>query len=219
MKQPFYIVFEGVDGSGKTTQARRLVDRLRSAGLTATLRIEPSSGPHGVEIRHRATHGPSLSPKEAYDLFVADRRAAFDGQGQRYHDFAPGAWDVVVQDRSYFSTAVYQGDQPECPTWRAVIQEHETWVRIPNLVVLLDLPGKLVENRLRARGQPVTAFEKDFNTLRYRYLEILSAWDTEKDSDEHELVPIHADREADDVLAIVWAEVQRRLDRHRAILA
>lgn len=219
MKKPFYIVFEGVDGSGKTTQARRLVERLRAAGLTTALRIEPSAGPHGAEIRHRATHGPPLSPKEAYDLFVADRRAAFDAQGQRYYDFLPGAWDVVVQDRSYFSTAVYQGDQPECPTWRAIIAEHETWVPIPNLVVLLDLPGKLVEQRLRARGQPVTAFEKDFNTLRCRYLEILDTWDTEKRSDDHELLPIHADRDADDVLAVIWGEVRRRLDRNRTVSA
>ena len=73
MTRPFYVVFEGIDGSGKTLQTSLLVESLR-AHLDPLQVREPTDGPCGQEIRRRALLGPPMTPVEELELFLADRR-------------------------------------------------------------------------------------------------------------------------------------------------
>ncbi len=66
-----FIVFEGIDGSGKTLQARMLASRLERCGVWYLLTAEPSEGPVGRQIRALTFR---LSPSEETHLFTADRR-------------------------------------------------------------------------------------------------------------------------------------------------
>ena len=104
------IVLEGLDGAGTTTQARMLVDHLRSSGQRAHLTGEPSAGPIGRLIRemlagqHALPEG-SISQSTFGLLFAADRLDHI--QREVHPQLASGA--TVVSDRWYHSSLAYQG--------------------------------------------------------------------------------------------------------------
>ena len=69
------IVFEGIDGSGKTTQAEILQAKLLQMGIATVYFREPSLGRWGREIKEKAAHADSVTPEEELDLFQKDRSA------------------------------------------------------------------------------------------------------------------------------------------------
>ena len=69
------LVFEGVDGAGKTTQIRLLAERLQGAGYDVICLKEPTEGPWGQKLRQLARHGrQGISPSMELDWFTQDRR-------------------------------------------------------------------------------------------------------------------------------------------------
>ncbi|MBE3110089.1 MAG: dTMP kinase [Acidobacteria bacterium] len=100
LKKGVLVVLEGIDGSGKTTQARSLLRRLRYRGYKAAFFREPTRGRWGREVKRLAARADSLTPAEELDLFVQDRRENVA------INLVPAlkAGKVVVLDRYYFST-------------------------------------------------------------------------------------------------------------------
>ena len=139
-----FIVFEGGDGSGKTTQARALFRRLQSQGCTALLTHEPGGTPLGESIRRRLKAGGDLSPLSELFLFAAARAQLVQGV------IGPALRDgiIVVCDRYTASTVAYQGygrglgleliDQ---------VNQAATGGLSPDLIILLDLPSELAVTR------------------------------------------------------------------------
>ncbi len=100
-----FIVMEGLDGSGKTTQAELLVKRLREAGKKAVYLKEPTNGEWGEKIRKIATEGRAeVTPEEELRFFINDR--AEDVEKNIMPALESGV--VVVMDRYYFSNMAYQ---------------------------------------------------------------------------------------------------------------
>jgi dTMP kinase len=100
-----FIVFEGLDGSGKTTQARLLVERLRKVSKKAVYLKEPTDGEWGRKIRRIASEGREhLSPEDELRFFINDR--AEDVEKNIMPALENGV--VVVMDRYYFSNMAYQ---------------------------------------------------------------------------------------------------------------
>jgi dTMP kinase len=200
-----FIVFEGVDGAGKSSQLARLAERVDAAGREVVRLVEPTHGPIGAEIRRRAREGPPLGAREELDLFLADRRQNVDEQVRPA--LARGA--VVVQDRYYHSTAAYQAARPELGLGPdEVIALHAGWAPRPDLVLLLDLPVARGLERVRRRG-PGDAFEEvgRQEAVRRTFLALAAADPT--------FAVIDAARDPDPVAADVWARVVRLLDGSR----
>ncbi|MBP1767772.1 MAG: thymidylate kinase, partial [Candidatus Aminicenantes bacterium] len=105
LKKGLLIVFEGIDGSGKSTQARRLVRRLGALGYGVVSLREPTRGKWGRAIKRRAKTEGSLTPEEELDLFVKDR---WENVRKNIKP-ALAAKKIAVLDRYYFSTIAYQG--------------------------------------------------------------------------------------------------------------
>jgi dTMP kinase len=149
------IVLEGIDGSGKTTQARSLLRRLRRRGRKAAFFREPTRGRWGREIRRKAATAGSLTPEEELELFVRDRRENVE-QNLRP---ALAEGKVVVLDRYYFSTIAYQGAKG-IDTGR-IRRLNETFAVKPDLVVVLDVDARQGLSRIAGRKRKEELFERE----------------------------------------------------------
>jgi len=149
LARPIFVVFEGIDGSGKTTQAERLAKRLEDRGLHVTRLVEPTRGPVGEEIRRRAREGPPLEPREELDMFLEDRRTNVRENVLP----ALARRDALVQDRSFLSTVAYQGARPELGLSREDLLRLHREMPKPDVIVLLDLDVDEGLARVSARGK------------------------------------------------------------------
>jgi dTMP kinase len=143
------VVFEGIDGAGKTTQASRLVERLTREGYAVRRLVEPTNGPIGTEIRKRATEGPPMAPEEELDLFLRDRRENVEKNLRP----ALARNEVVVQDRSFLSTVAYQGARAELGKTREQLLKLHEGIPKPDVIVLLDLDVDSGLARVSSRGK------------------------------------------------------------------
>lgn len=156
-----FVVLEGIDGSGKTTQAKLLYEALRRDGYDAVLLSEPTNGKYGRLIRDKLVSG-EYTAEELYNLFVLDRK-----ENAKKIRFYLEKGDVVIMDRYYISTIAYQGSQG-IPI-KKIIEDHRGLPQ-PNLVVILDIEPKKALKRITSGDtfENVSFLEK----VRSIYLEI-----------------------------------------------
>lgn len=155
LRQGLLIVLEGIDGSGKTTQAKSLLRRLRARGWDAVFFREPSRGKWGREIKRQAARADSLTPEQELDLFVKDRRENVE----RNLKPALARGKIVVLDRYYFSTIAYQGAKGIDP--RRIRRLNEAFAVKPDLVIILDLAARDGLTRIAGRETRDELFERE----------------------------------------------------------
>jgi len=152
-----FISFEGIDGSGKSTQARMLAEALSHAGHQVVLTREPGGSPGAEDIRRLVLEGDPdrWSAETEILLFTAARR---DHMERRILP-ALAAGQVVICDRFADSTRMYQG-QSRGDLRRVVDQLHDLMIgREPDLTVLIDIDPALGLGRARARRGTEERFE------------------------------------------------------------
>jgi dTMP kinase len=173
--RPLFIVLEGIDGSGTTTQAARLAQHLEARGRRVHTTREPSSGPIGRLIReillggHRLPDGtPADGPAMAL-LFAADRRDHL----MREIEPALASGLDVISDRYLLSSLAYQAEEAD----RAWVASLARDLRTPDLTLLLDLPVPLAAARRRAAARPEERYDADATQERVaaRYRELVTA--------------------------------------------
>ncbi len=154
MKQRgLFIVLEGIDGTGKSTQSKLLAEWLRTRGREVVTSREPTDGPWGRQIRATATSG-RLSPEEELELFLKDRRQHVEELIRP----ALAAGKVVILDRYYFSTMAYQGCRGFDPA--EIRRRNEAFAPPPDLLFILDLDVDTALSRIGGRGDAANEFEK-----------------------------------------------------------
>ena len=146
MKRGTLIVFEGLDGSGKSTQLRRAVEELCRRGIDPVVTREPTDGPWGRKIRGMAQSGEAVAPATELEWFFEDRR---DHMREVVRP-ALEAGRVVLSDRSYISTVAYQGARGLDPA-RILADSEAEFVR-PDLILLFELPAAQGLTRVHRRG-------------------------------------------------------------------
>ena len=166
-----FIAFEGIDGSGKTTQAKLLSDRLSQDNIAHILTKEPGSTEHG-QILAGALLKDGLDPIAELLIYCADR-------AQHYKDvikpaLAKEMW--VVSDRSFYSTIAYNGYGTGVDLGLIEHINQAIAVPQPDLVIWLDVPVEIAKENIANRGdgdprdRRSTAF---FNRVRRGYQESL----------------------------------------------
>ncbi len=161
MPRGLFIVLEGIDGTGKSTQAVRLGEWFSRAGHEVLLSREPTDGPWGRKLRESAATG-RLSPDEELECFLEDRR-------QHVRELIEPALregKVVILDRYYFSTMAYQGARGFDPA--EIRRRNEAFAPVPDLLLILDLDVDTALARIGARGDTANDFEKRDNLERCR---------------------------------------------------
>ncbi len=152
-----FLSFEGIDGSGKSTQARRLADALRGKGHRVTLTREPGGSPGAEEIRRLVLEGDPdrWSPETELLLFTAARRDHLEKTIRP----AVQRGDVVITDRFADSTRMYQG-LARGNLAAEVDQLHALMIGVePDLTFLIDIPPEAGLARATARAGKEMRFE------------------------------------------------------------
>jgi len=152
-----FISFEGIDGSGKSTQARLLADHLTNQGHDVVLTREPGGSVGAEEIRSLVLEGEPdrWSAETELLLFTAARRDHLE----RTIEPAVSAGKVVICDRFADSTRMYQGLRSG--DMRARVDAlHDLMIgREPDLTILIDMDPDLGLGRALARGTSEERFE------------------------------------------------------------
>lgn len=206
MTQGFFISFEGGEGAGKSTQIRRLADRLRADGHDVIVTREPGGSPGAEAIRELLVNGAAdrWSPVTESLLMYAARRDHVERVIRP--GLARGA--VVLCDRYADSTRAYQGAGGDAPaSLIAALEEHVLGGTVPVLTLILDLPAEVGLQRAEARGGAARFESKGLafhQRLRAGYLEIAR-------QEPERCVVIDADAELDAVTAAISDVVSQRL--------
>jgi dTMP kinase len=161
MPRGFLVALEGVDGSGKTTQAELLAASLEKDGRKVVLTREPSNGPASQKLRaYFASPSRHWSPAEELQLFMEDRREHVD------QVIKPPLkrGKVVITDRYYYSSVAYQGSLGLDPN--DILAANEACAPRPDLVFLLDLPVTEALARLPKKGKAARQVSESFPYLR-----------------------------------------------------
>ena len=164
-----YIVLEGIDGAGKSTQIKMLKEWLESNGLRVETIVEPTDLEVGKLIRKLLTRSDATSDtmqKTLGLLFAADRLILMDKIEQLEKDNV-----VVISDRSFYSSLSYQDPQD----W---IKEINKFAKIPDLVLLLDLDVK--KSVERCDGTDEFENEEFLTGVKQNYLDLARSNDNFK---------------------------------------
>jgi dTMP kinase len=148
-----YVVFEGLDGCGKTTQSKSLVDRLNKNGRQAVWTREPGSSLVGFNVRDLVLSHQEISPRALELLFQADRAEHTSKVEKLIHR------DVdVVSDRSYISGLAYALACGHDERKLRSLLDYSLQIK-PNIVFLLEISPEEVERRKQSRGGSQTREE------------------------------------------------------------
>jgi dTMP kinase len=182
-KQGFFICIEGLDASGKTTQARRLVRNLRQRGFEAVYTTEPSSGEIGRFIRARILQRRKRVPSVVEALLFAVDRI---DHVERMIKPALQEGKVVVCDRYVFSSIAYQGAAGLNTKW---IEEINRSALPPDLAIYLDVPPEVVVRRMKRKRSVMERLQVQ-RRVREVYMKLVESG---------RLTPVDGNRPADEV--------------------
>lgn len=139
-----FIVIEGLDGSGKTTQAKILARKLRQS-YNAVFTAEPSHGKIGKFIRNRILYGETRPPVSVEALlFAADRIDHIQNEVQPAIDDGK----LVISDRYIYSSLAYQGSMGLDVGWIETINQ---FALKPDLALFIDVEPDVVLQRLKRK--------------------------------------------------------------------
>lgn len=149
------IVFEGTDGTGKSTQLKLLSQSLKVKGLDVISSFEPTNGEYGQKIRALYSNRKNTSLEDELELFLADRKEHVE----TLINPALASGKIVLLDRYFLSTVAYQG---AAGLDTAVILKKNAFAPVPDLAVLFHAPIQTGITRITEnRRDTLNDFEKE----------------------------------------------------------
>lgn len=200
MERGKLIVLEGIDGSGKSTHAHLLCERLRRSGVPCEHTFEPTDHEIGQLLRRYLKGELHTCERTIASLFVADRLDHITREKDGLLAWL-NAGTSVVCDRYYYSSLAYNCISEDMQ-WVAQLNLAAKQLLQPDLVVYLDLPVSSLEQRLINRG-----FKEIYETAEYqrevsrRYNEAFAMWDDN-------VVRVACNRGRQEVQEDIWRAVK-----------
>ncbi len=198
-----FIAFEGIDGSGKSTQVRMLDERMKKEKIYCHTTMEPTDSPIGSLIHQIMIGRIKTDNKVISALFVADRldHLLNDVDGI-VHKINEGI--TVITDRYYFSSYAYQSvDMPMEQVISANKQSSD--ILRPTVTLFIDIPPDVAIERITKNRSHQELFEERSRLIqvRERYFE---AFDRLNDTEK--VIIIDGDRDAQEIADDIWEVVR-----------
>jgi len=199
-KKGVLICIEGLDGSGKTTHAHRLVRNLQKKGFDAVYTTEPSRGELGKFIRASVLQGKKRVPRvvEAL-LFAVDRVEHLEKMVKP----ALKEGKIVISDRCVYSSLAYQGAAGLDLEW---IEEINRMALPADLAVYIDVPPEVVVERIRRKKSVMERLETQ-RKVREVYMKYVK---------NGKLVPVDGDKRKGEVTQNILMVILDFLQNHNA---
>ena len=195
---PLFIVFDGMDGTGKTTQMRLLCEKLRSLGIETVLTAEPSTSPDGQALRRALSGKEPANNSRMAALFLIDRIG---------HNAEIAGWmaegKTVISDRYYYASMAYQG-QGDNFEWVARMNLDCPHIRKPDGAILLDMNPEDSMARIRA-GRTSDELEIYETVAQQEKIRARFARVTEYLKDRDLIITVNAAGTVEEVAERVWA--------------
>ncbi len=197
---PTYVVFEGIDGAGKTAAAAALDAMLSRAFYTAIHLAEPSYSRFGVKARELMSNGGQRDVALEQSLFTADRIEHVSQKIAPLLEFVRRVESfLILQDRYYLSAPVYQANTRDQMT--ALLQAQQRIAPMPDRVFLLDVDAAIAAARIDARGGERADDVRLLSERRERYTALAA-------TSGEPVTIVDASRPLDVVVSSVWHELR-----------
>lgn len=197
------IAFEGIDGSGKSSQAGLLMEKMRRNNMKCVLTAEPSGGEIGSLIRKVLAGKCSVASGALAHLFAADRLDHLLGCCSDVNLLTDD--DIfLIMDRYYMSSFAYQADMFGFELLAALNAVAIGYFR-PLCHVFIDVTPKTALERISLRGFEKDIYESEQSLIKVRksYLEVF-----EKMSADENIIIIDGERDASDVSNDIWSQIE-----------
>lgn len=206
MKKNIFIAIEGIDGSGKSTQAKNIAKRLEAEGHKVYLTFEPTDMRIGKMIRTILGGQEKADEKVIAALFAADRldHILHETNGI-LKKLADGY--TVITDRYYFSSYAYHGAHMDMD-W--VIQSNKMAADIlkPTVNIFVDVSPEVAMKRINANRESVEIYET-LDNLKAVQAQYLRAF--KKLQHEEHIIKVNGDETPENVTKALWEVVQQQL--------
>lgn len=164
-----FIVLEGLDGAGTTTQVGRLASWLRGRDIDVEVTKEPTNGPIGAVLRQAIEGRIELDPTAIALAFAADRADhLYNPVNGVERSLGAGRW--VVSDRYVLSSLAYQDDGTASRAW---LREINARALEPDLTIFVDTPVDECRRRLAARSSHTELFDDALDRTSASYASLL----------------------------------------------
>lgn len=157
MDSPKFIVFEGIDGAGKTTQIKLLCAALESLGIKCKTTVEPTELPSGRLLRRALSGELKKTPIEMAEMFAEDRVLHNTDPEEGISRMLADGY-TVISDRYYYSSLAYQGAALGYDTVARLNLENKD-IRRPDICIFLDLTPEKSLERIGGRGESKEIYE------------------------------------------------------------
>ena len=154
-----FIVFEGIDGAGKSTQVALLKEKLEAMGRKVALTAEPTDLESGRALRAALSGKVKKTECEMAAMFVLDRIAHNTDSENGICAITDKGFDLI-SDRYYYSTLAYQG-QTTSYAWVKAMNTLCPEIKRPDLCIYLDLLPEQSLARIKGRGEAVEIYENE----------------------------------------------------------
>jgi dTMP kinase len=180
MSKNLFIAFEGIDGSGKSTQVKLLAETLTQQGHKIYVTHEPTGGPIGKMIRDIFNHRMTGDQRTIAALFVADRLEHILNQTDGILKKL-GEGYTVITDRYYFSSYAYHSVHVDID-WVIQMNHQAAALLRPDVNIYIDISPEVSMERIQKGRESVEMYET-LENQRQVYTMYEKAFEREKDSE------------------------------------
>lgn len=197
-----FIVFEGIDGSGTTTQIKKLAERFPKEKVFVS--AEPTKNETGLFLRRILKGEFSVNEKTASFLFAADRCEHLYGKNGILEQIQNGK--IALSDRYFFSSLAYQS-----VSCGKNFPEHlNSLFPLPEILFYFKINPEISINRVTARGEKTEIYEKiEFQKQTADiYDQVINSYKQKEKSQGMKIITIDAEKPIDEISEIIWSSLK-----------